>query len=122
MEDYLLRNKGVFPVTAFKATSWDITFGKDPGDCPGAERDVSARLSNEPGFSIVSMKPLPGKPSEPWPDQGGVKVKNSESSRIVQKPSRLAEEGSSQSEGSQKQPEGETYVLRSEHTTLQRAY
>ncbi|KAJ1413421.1 hypothetical protein SESBI_19686 [Sesbania bispinosa] len=37
MEDYLLKNKGVFLVAAFKATSWDNTFEKDHGDCPGAE-------------------------------------------------------------------------------------
>ncbi|KAJ1389787.1 hypothetical protein SESBI_37984 [Sesbania bispinosa] len=38
MEDYLLRNKGVFHhVHAFKAISWDNTFEKDPGDCPRAE-------------------------------------------------------------------------------------
>ncbi|KAJ1397470.1 hypothetical protein SESBI_31803 [Sesbania bispinosa] len=37
MEYYLLRNKGVFPVPAFKATNWDNTFEKDPGDCQEAK-------------------------------------------------------------------------------------
>ncbi|KAJ1388665.1 hypothetical protein SESBI_38932 [Sesbania bispinosa] len=32
MEDYLLRNKGVFYVSVFEAASWDNTFEKDPGD------------------------------------------------------------------------------------------
>ncbi|KAJ1433213.1 hypothetical protein SESBI_06153 [Sesbania bispinosa] len=74
------------------------------------------------------MKPFPGKPSKPWPDQDRIKVKKtlrgikdfgpSPNSRIVQNPSRLAEEGSSQSGGLQIQPERAAYVLRSEHTTL----
>ncbi|KAJ1411367.1 acetoacetyl-CoA synthetase-like [Sesbania bispinosa] len=38
------------------------------------QKDVSASSLNEPGFGIVSMKPLPVKPSEPWPDQDRVKV------------------------------------------------
>ncbi|KAJ1384320.1 hypothetical protein SESBI_42667 [Sesbania bispinosa] len=59
MEDYLLRNKGVFPVPVFEATSWDNTFEKDPGDFPKAERDVSASSLNELGFGIIFMKPLP---------------------------------------------------------------
>ncbi|KAJ1425753.1 hypothetical protein SESBI_10831 [Sesbania bispinosa] len=107
IEDYLLRNKGVFLVPVFKATSWDNTYEKDPRDCPEAKvltfqknkksifskdnstlcsflrrilriflkRDVSASSLNEPGFGIVSMKPIPVKPSEPWPDQDHVKVK-----------------------------------------------
>ncbi|KAJ1393442.1 hypothetical protein SESBI_34976 [Sesbania bispinosa] len=96
MEDYLLRNKGVFSVPMFEAAIWDNTFEKDPGDCPEAKvltfekntklifsrdnstlcaflrkilriflkRDVASSL-NEAEFVIVSMKPLPAKPSEP---------------------------------------------------------
>ncbi|KAJ1392289.1 hypothetical protein SESBI_35933 [Sesbania bispinosa] len=66
MEDYLLRNKGLFHVPMSKAARWDNTLEKDLGDCPDAE---------EPGFGIVSTKPLPVKPSKPWPDQDRVKVK-----------------------------------------------
>ncbi|KAJ1391396.1 hypothetical protein SESBI_36637 [Sesbania bispinosa] len=82
MEDYLLKNKGVFPVSVFEAASWDNTFKKDPGDCQQAEvltfqkiaknnlqqgqlylvfflkkdinRDVSASCLYGPGFGIVS--------------------------------------------------------------------
>ncbi|KAJ1389280.1 argonaute 5 [Sesbania bispinosa] len=107
MEDYLLRNIGVFPVPVFEATRWDNTFEKDPGDFLGNEvltfqnnaksifsrenstlcsflrrilriflkRDVSASFLYEPSFGIVSTKPLPIKPSKPWPDQDRVKVK-----------------------------------------------
>ncbi|KAJ1389281.1 protein argonaute 5 isoform X3 [Sesbania bispinosa] len=107
MEDYLLRNKGVFHVPVFKAASWDHTFKKDPGDCPEAgffmfqmnvksifswdnstlcsslrwilrvslNRDVSASFLYEPGFGIVSTKPVPIKPSKAWLDQDHVKVK-----------------------------------------------
>ncbi|KAJ1433883.1 hypothetical protein SESBI_05723 [Sesbania bispinosa] len=39
------------------------------------ERDVSASFLYEPGFGIVSMKPLPVKPLKPWPNQDHVKVK-----------------------------------------------
>ncbi|KAJ1423123.1 hypothetical protein SESBI_12563 [Sesbania bispinosa] len=107
MEDYLLRNKGVFPVPVFEAASWDNTLEKDLVDCPDSEvlmfqkntksifsrdnstfcsflrrilriflkRDVSTSFLYELGFGIVSMKPLPVKPSKPWPDQDRVKVK-----------------------------------------------
>ncbi|KAJ1440946.1 hypothetical protein SESBI_01621 [Sesbania bispinosa] len=107
MEDYLLKNKDVFPVFVFEAASWDNTFKKDPGDFPEAgvltlkknaksifskdnstlcsslrrtliiflNRDISTSLLYEPGFGIVSMKPLPINPSKPWPDQDRVKVK-----------------------------------------------
>ncbi|KAJ1393441.1 hypothetical protein SESBI_34975 [Sesbania bispinosa] len=37
MEDYLLRNKGVFSVPMFEAAIWDNTFEKDPGDCTEAK-------------------------------------------------------------------------------------
>ncbi|KAJ1376188.1 putative serine/threonine-protein kinase [Sesbania bispinosa] len=37
MEDYLLRNKGVFLVPVFKVASWENTFEKDIGDFPEAE-------------------------------------------------------------------------------------
>ncbi|KAJ1406132.1 hypothetical protein SESBI_25301 [Sesbania bispinosa] len=104
MEDYLLRNKGEFLVPVFKAAIWDNTFEKDPGDCP------EASSLNEPGFGIVSIKPLPTKPSEPWPDQDRVKVK------------KALRESSSQSRVLQKQPEGRAEILRFEHTTLQIAY
>ncbi|KAJ1406758.1 hypothetical protein SESBI_24871 [Sesbania bispinosa] len=36
MEDYLIRNKGVFPVPVFEDISWDNTFKKDPRDFPEA--------------------------------------------------------------------------------------
>ncbi|KAJ1436562.1 hypothetical protein SESBI_04175 [Sesbania bispinosa] len=38
-------------------------------------RDVSASFLYEPGFGIVSKKPLPVKPSKPWPDQDHVNIK-----------------------------------------------
>ncbi|KAJ1428300.1 hypothetical protein SESBI_09031 [Sesbania bispinosa] len=107
MEDYLLRNKDVFPIHVFETANWDNTFEKDLGDCPEAgvltfqkntksifgkdnstlccslrrilriflNRDVLASFLYEPSFGIVSMKPLPVKPSKPWLDQDHVKVK-----------------------------------------------
>ncbi|KAJ1386810.1 hypothetical protein SESBI_40501 [Sesbania bispinosa] len=103
MEDYLLGNKGVFPVPVFETARWDNTFEKDPGDFPEARvltfqknaksisskdnstlcsslrsflnRDVSTSFLYKPGFGIVSTKPLPVNLSKPWLDQDRVKVK-----------------------------------------------
>ncbi|KAJ1409040.1 hypothetical protein SESBI_23062 [Sesbania bispinosa] len=90
MEDYLLRNNGVFLVPMSEAATWNNTLEKDAGDFPDVEvltfeknaksifskdnstscaflrrmlrvflkRDVSASFLYQPGFGIVSMKPL----------------------------------------------------------------
>ncbi|KAJ1380172.1 hypothetical protein SESBI_46248 [Sesbania bispinosa] len=48
-------------------------------------QEQRTRSLNEPGFGIVSIKPLPEKSLETWPDQDRVKIKKSLRADLLKK-------------------------------------